>query len=73
MNTVRAWLIDDPRARRIALAAFFPLFWLFVGTVGYEAIEGWDTFDSAYMTVITLATIGYGESTRCRSKAGPSR
>ncbi len=33
-----------------------------IGIVGYEVIEGWDLLDSAYMTVITLATIGYGET-----------
>jgi voltage-gated potassium channel len=32
------------------------------GVVGYEWIEGWGLLDSAYMTVITLATIGYGET-----------
>jgi voltage-gated potassium channel len=32
------------------------------GTVGYRAIEGWSWFDGLYMTVITLATIGYGET-----------
>lgn len=33
-----------------------------IGIVGYEWIEGWDLLDAAYMTVITLATIGYGET-----------
>jgi voltage-gated potassium channel len=31
------------------------------GTVGYRLLEGWSWFDGLYMTVITLATIGYGE------------
>ena len=31
------------------------------GTVGYMAIEGWNLLDSLYMTIITLATVGYGE------------
>ncbi len=31
------------------------------GTVGYAAIEGWSAFESLYMTVITLATVGYKE------------
>jgi voltage-gated potassium channel len=33
-----------------------------LGTIGYTLIEGWPLFDSFYMTVITLATIGYGET-----------
>jgi voltage-gated potassium channel len=32
------------------------------GSVGYHLIEGWSLFDGFYMTVITLATIGYGET-----------
>lgn len=32
------------------------------GTVGYMLIEGWNPLDALYMTVITVATIGYGET-----------
>lgn len=32
-----------------------------IGTLGYMFIEGWSGFDALYMTVITLATVGYGE------------
>jgi voltage-gated potassium channel len=31
------------------------------GTVGYMLIEGWGAFDSLYMTVITLTTVGFLE------------
>ncbi|MGH9841528.1 MAG: potassium channel family protein [Blastocatellia bacterium] len=34
---------------------------VFFGMLGYRLIEGWSWFDGLYMTVITLATIGYGE------------
>lgn len=35
---------------------------LIAGTLGYIVIEGWGAFDAFYMTVITLATVGYGET-----------
>lgn len=41
--------------------AFFA-FAIVLGTLGYMRIEGWDLLDSLYMTVITLATVGYGET-----------
>ncbi|MFN3480719.1 MAG: potassium channel family protein, partial [Thermodesulfovibrionales bacterium] len=31
------------------------------GTVGYMNIEGWSFLDSIYMTIITLASVGYKE------------
>ncbi|OGS34339.1 MAG: hypothetical protein A2474_01290 [Elusimicrobia bacterium RIFOXYC2_FULL_34_12] len=34
---------------------------LLFGTFGYIVIEKWSFFDALYMTVITLATVGYGE------------
>jgi voltage-gated potassium channel len=34
---------------------------LTAGTVGYHLIEGWTLFDSFYMTVITISTVGFKE------------
>ncbi|WP_277875546.1 potassium channel family protein [Anabaena subtropica] len=35
---------------------------LIIGTLWYRFVEGWTWEDAAYMTVITLATVGYGET-----------
>ena len=32
-----------------------------MGTFGYHLIEGWSLFESLYMTIISLTTVGYGE------------
>ena len=42
---------------------------LLSGTAGYYFIEGWKVFDSLYMTVITLSTVGFHE-VEPLSKAG---
>src|SRR5215813_8943145 len=34
---------------------------LLMGTIGFVEVEGWSVFDSFYMTLITLTTVGYGE------------
>jgi voltage-gated potassium channel len=38
------------------------IFIFLLGTFWYKFIEGWNWLDSIYMTVITLATVGYGET-----------
>ena len=51
MESARHFLIS------ILLATLLVIF----GTLGYILIEGWGTLDALYMTVTTLATVGYGE------------
>ncbi len=63
-------LRDDKRHRfdrvqttvkRLRAALFFLIFMTLVGTVGYVLIENAPIFDAYYMTIITLASVGYGE------------
>lgn len=35
---------------------------LLIGTAGYTTIECWSFIDAAYMTIITLSTVGFGET-----------
>lgn len=48
--------------RRLALAAVVLAGVLLIGTIGYTVIEGASVFDSLYMTVITVGTVGYAET-----------
>ena len=36
---------------------------LTVGTIVYSVLEGWTLLDSLYFSVVTLATVGYGDLT----------
>lgn len=47
--------------RRLVVLILIPCLLLVAGTVGYSVLERWPLFDSLYMTVITLTTVGYGE------------
>ncbi len=49
-----------PRNRIILILSMI-LFMILVGTTMYTWIEGWSVFDSLYMTVIVLTTIGFQE------------
>lgn len=46
----------------IRLAILLVLALLIFGTLGYMLIEGYPFLDAVYMTVITITTIGYGET-----------
>ena len=44
------------------LISFFLIFLVLVcGTLGYTLIEQWDIFNSFYMTIITISTVGFHE------------
>ena len=49
------------RTKQFILHFFLFVCLLILGAVGYIVIEGWSFMDALYMTVITLATVGYGE------------
>ncbi|MFZ5997912.1 MAG: potassium channel family protein [Nitrospirota bacterium] len=47
--------------RRLILSLLLILLVIAFGTLGYMLIEGWDILDALYMTIITLASVGYKE------------
>jgi voltage-gated potassium channel len=47
--------------RHLVLAVVAVVVMIAVGTVGYIVIEGWPAFDAFYMTVTTVATVGFQE------------
>ncbi|MBA4393958.1 MAG: potassium channel protein [Desulfobacca sp.] len=48
-------------ARRFILDLFIFSLILIGGCIGYMVIEGWNGFDALYMTVTTIATVGFQE------------
>ncbi len=53
--------MEDPKLRRL-LSHIVKLFGLIgFGTLGFMAVEGWDPLDALFMSVTTIATVGYGE------------
>lgn len=47
--------------RRIVVSVTVLFLLVVIGTAGYMLIEGWPFLDSIYMTVTTVATVGFGE------------
>ncbi|RMB56279.1 potassium channel protein [Dokdonia sinensis] len=46
---------------KIFTAIFLLVSTLAIGVLGYKYVAGYDWVDAAYMTVITITTVGYGE------------
>ena len=50
--------MDRRLARRVVIVAGLLVFTLFVGTLGFHLIEGYTFFDSFYITLNTITTVG---------------
>ena len=57
LNTILAFLRDKEYRNLLIITIIIISF----GTVFYHYVEGWSWIDSAYFSVITLTTIGYGD------------
>lgn len=55
-------MYKHPALRKVGYAVMLMVLVMGAGIAGYSLLEGWDFQDSAWMTVITLATVGYGEA-----------
>ncbi|MBN4070929.1 hypothetical protein JYT72_00335 [Crocinitomix catalasitica] len=46
---------------KVYYAIFLLIFIILVGTLGYVIVEGWTFFESFYMTIVTISTVGFHE------------
>ncbi len=60
LNLELAQLRSIQRRLQLSIVLIFGL--VASGAGGYVLVEGWDLFDGLYMTIITLAGVGYGET-----------
>lgn len=67
MEKIKAQDLNDHSTFSSIEQTLLPIVFLFLiavlalGTCGYMLIEKWEWFDALYMTVITVATVGFGE------------
>ncbi len=62
LSRVLAYLLSSVYQSRILYAVILILVTAALGTFGYQVLEGWDLMDGLYMTVISMTTVGYGET-----------
>ena len=53
---------DDLPLRRLLTVMCWMIALVTLGTLGYLMVEGWNLADCFFMTVITISTVGYGET-----------
>lgn len=49
------------KTKHFVITVLLSILLMAVGTAGYMLIEGWNVLDALFMTITTLATVGYGE------------
>jgi voltage-gated potassium channel len=57
-------MVTNPALRKLVVAVALLALVYVAGVAGYMMIEGWSFQDASFMTVITVATVGYGEVQR---------
>lgn len=60
-NRIRMSIVNSDPIRRFQMSLLALLLLTLVGTVGYVYLEQMAWVDALYMTVITIATVGFGE------------
>ena len=61
MNQQQYNKFQEVSSKTIKIGLAVILLLVVIGTVGYHLIEGWEIIDCLYMTIITIATVGFKE------------
>ena len=62
LNRALSFLFSSVYQSRILYAILLIIATAALGTLGYRLLEGWEWRDGLYMTIITMTTVGYGET-----------